>query len=187
MRGHSRSGRRHHFPKCQGPRTKIALDPAPPASSWSAEQSGKMRSKNKLKRHACDCIIHHICFFSYYCVSLGVVQIVCYFKTSWSIRVIAPLNGHVKSELRWHLQNQNHIKRMICTFICSEENKHSSTQWTFLIEYVTKHTWRRYVFRVLQKSSQRYVFFHETRLHKTVMFYETTSFKTYFFLLLKMR
>ncbi len=32
-RGCSRSARRHPFPKRQGPRPKIALDPAPPASS----------------------------------------------------------------------------------------------------------------------------------------------------------
>ncbi len=37
-RGRSRSARRHPFPKRQGPRPKIALDPAPPASSWSAGQ-----------------------------------------------------------------------------------------------------------------------------------------------------
>ncbi len=36
--GRSRSARRHPFPKRQGPRPKIALDPAPPASSWSAGQ-----------------------------------------------------------------------------------------------------------------------------------------------------
>ncbi len=34
----SRSARRHPPPKRQGPRPKIALDPAPPASSWSAGQ-----------------------------------------------------------------------------------------------------------------------------------------------------
>ncbi len=34
----SRSARRYPFPKRQGPRTKIALDPAPQASSWSAGQ-----------------------------------------------------------------------------------------------------------------------------------------------------
>ncbi len=37
-RGRSRSARRHPAPKRQGPRPKIALDPAPPASSWSAGQ-----------------------------------------------------------------------------------------------------------------------------------------------------
>ncbi len=37
-RGRSRSARRHPFPKRQGPRPKIALDPAPPTSSWSAGQ-----------------------------------------------------------------------------------------------------------------------------------------------------
>ncbi len=37
-RGRSRSARRHPFPKRQGPRPKIALDPAPPVSSWSAGQ-----------------------------------------------------------------------------------------------------------------------------------------------------
>ncbi len=37
-RGCSRSARRHPPPKRQGPRPKIALDPAPPASSWSAGQ-----------------------------------------------------------------------------------------------------------------------------------------------------
>ncbi len=37
-RGRSRSARRHPPPKRQGPRLKIALDPAPPASSWSAGQ-----------------------------------------------------------------------------------------------------------------------------------------------------
>ncbi len=37
-RGRSRSARRHPSPKRQGPRLKIALDPAPPASSWSAGQ-----------------------------------------------------------------------------------------------------------------------------------------------------
>ncbi len=36
--GRSRSARRHPFPKRQGPRPRIALDPAPPASSWSAGQ-----------------------------------------------------------------------------------------------------------------------------------------------------
>ncbi len=37
-RGRSRSARRHPPPKRQGPRPKIALDPAPPASSRSAGQ-----------------------------------------------------------------------------------------------------------------------------------------------------
>ncbi len=37
-RGRSRSARRHPPPKRQGPRPKIALDPAPSASSWSAGQ-----------------------------------------------------------------------------------------------------------------------------------------------------
>ncbi len=37
-RGHSHSARRHPPPKRQGPRPKITLDPAPPASSWSAGQ-----------------------------------------------------------------------------------------------------------------------------------------------------
>ncbi len=69
---------------------------------------------------ACLCHIH---FCSYYQVGLDVVQMVCYFKTSQSIRVIAPLNGHFKSELRWHVQNQRHIKRTICTFICSKKKK----------------------------------------------------------------
>ncbi len=46
-RGRSRSARRHPPPKRQGPRPKIALDPAPPASSWSAgqeEESGRVRT-----------------------------------------------------------------------------------------------------------------------------------------------
>ncbi len=38
------------------------------------------------------------------------------------------------------------------------EHSFSATQWTFHIDYVTKRTWR-YVFRILQKSSHRYVFF----------------------------
>ncbi len=108
------------------------------------------RFKNKLKWHACD---------FYITLGLGVVQMVRNFKTSWSIRVIAPLNGHFKSKLRWHVQNQRHIKRTVCTFICSGgKNRHSfsATQWTFHIEYVTKRTWH-YVFLVLQKSSLRYV------------------------------
>ncbi len=37
-RGRSRLARRYPFPKRQGPRPKIALDPAPQASSWSARQ-----------------------------------------------------------------------------------------------------------------------------------------------------
>ncbi len=37
-RGRSHSARRHPPPKRQGPRLKIALDPAPPAASWSAGQ-----------------------------------------------------------------------------------------------------------------------------------------------------
>ncbi len=36
--GRSRSARRHPLPKRQGHQLKIALDPAPPASSWSAGQ-----------------------------------------------------------------------------------------------------------------------------------------------------
>ncbi len=65
--------------------------------------------------------LHHICFCSYYWVGLGVVQMVRYFETLRSIRVIAPLNGHFKSELQWYVQNQRHIKRTICTFIFSGE------------------------------------------------------------------
>ncbi len=44
----------------------------------------------------------HIRFCSYYQAGLGVMQMVRHFKTLWSIRVIAPLNGHFKSfqELR---------------------------------------------------------------------------------------
>ncbi len=37
-RGRSRSARRYPFPKHQGPRPKIALDPAPQKSSWTARQ-----------------------------------------------------------------------------------------------------------------------------------------------------
>ncbi len=33
---------------------------------------------------------------------------------SWTIRLIAPLNGHFKSELQWHLQKQGHVKCHIC-------------------------------------------------------------------------
>ncbi len=37
-RGRSCSAQRYPFPKCQGPRPKIALDPAPQKSSWTARQ-----------------------------------------------------------------------------------------------------------------------------------------------------
>ncbi len=53
-------------------------------------------SKNKLKTVA---FLHYIHFCSYYWVGLCVVQMVLYFKMSWSIRHIVPLNGHFKSEL----------------------------------------------------------------------------------------
>ncbi len=79
---------------------------------WKIENQAKMAC---LRLH----FLHHIHFCSYYSVGLGVVQMVRYFKTSWSIRVIAPLNRHFKSELRWHTQNQCHIKLTIRTFICS--------------------------------------------------------------------
>ncbi len=38
--------RRHPVPKCQGPRPRIVLDPAPPASSWSAGQEEE-RAKSR--------------------------------------------------------------------------------------------------------------------------------------------
>ncbi len=41
MRGRSHSARHHPFPKRQGPWPKITLNPAPPPSSWSAEQEEK--------------------------------------------------------------------------------------------------------------------------------------------------
>ncbi len=64
----------------------------------------------------------HIRFCSYYRVGLGVVQMVRYFKTSQSIRVLAPLNRYFKSELRWHVQNQHHKK--------TEADKvHNSITW----------------------------------------------------------
>ncbi len=40
-------------------------------------QRWSRRSKNKLKRHACDCVfLHHMLFCSYYRIGLGVVQMV---------------------------------------------------------------------------------------------------------------
>ncbi len=41
----------------------------------------------------------HILFRSYFQVGLGVVQMVCYFKTSQSIRATVPLNEHFKSAM----------------------------------------------------------------------------------------
>ncbi len=43
---------------------------------------------------------HFYVTFAFERVGLSVVQMVRYLKTSWTISVIAPLNGHFKSELR---------------------------------------------------------------------------------------
>ncbi len=111
-----------------------------PSKTWAERWEIEKQAKKACLR------LHFYVTFTF--VGLGVVQMVCYFKTPRSIRLVAPLNRHFKSELQWHIQNQCHIKRTICTFSCTgEKNKHC----------FTKRTWR-YVFRILWKSSQRYVF-----------------------------
>ncbi len=109
--------------------------------------------------------LRHTCFGSYYRVGLGVVQLVRYFKTSRSIRLIAPLNGHFKSELRWHTKPTSHKTYHRYVHLFQGKNwtlLFTGTQWTFHIEYVTKHTWQ-YVVRVLRKITKRYIFIMRPR------------------------
>ncbi len=106
-------------------------------SGW---KSWRMRDWKKAKA-AClwFAFLCHIHLCSYYQVGLGVVQMVRYFKTSLSIRVIAPLNGLFKSELWRHVQNQRHIKRTICTFICSVGKTTTNTHLVTLSGHFTSN------------------------------------------------
>ncbi len=81
------------------------------AASWEIKKHAKTTCLRLL-------FLNHIYFCSYYRVGLGVVQIVRYFKTSWSITVTAPPNWHFKSDLRWHIQNQ----RQFCSGGSNEQS-----------------------------------------------------------------
>ncbi len=82
----------------------------------------------------------HIRFCSYYRVGLGVVQMVRYFKTSQSIRVLAPLNRYFKSELQvlqvkdvktdLKVKVQKHFMSMHC-FIIVVHNSCNTSEATY--------------------------------------------------------
>ncbi len=106
--------------------------------------------------------------YSYYQVGWGVVQMVRYFKTSWSIRVIAPLKGHFTSELRWHVQNQHHIKRTICTFIFSREKKTNTLLPSLSGHFTSNMSWNMLRISHLAKKFPQVHFLYEIRVWQSM-------------------
>ncbi len=101
---------------------------------------------------------------SYYQVGLGLVKMVRYFKTSRSIRVIAPLNRDFKSELRWHLQYKtSHIKYLIyLIYIHLFWGKNKQTLWICHKTYMAQCISRR------ANKFPQVRFHHEIRLYIAV-------------------
>ncbi len=101
----------------------------PPKTWLPMKELKDERSKNKLKCHACDCVLHHICSCSYYKVGFGVVQMVLYFKTSQSIRLIVPFQ--VRTVVNLTKPTSQNVPYVHSSVPGEKTNTLSTSQWSF--------------------------------------------------------